>query len=391
MVVMEDDLNNLKSKEEKIMKFKKIAALALATTMALGCSLTAFAADTEVTASTGNGTGSEATGAGSTGWYDSNVMKVVVPTLANAFDYKVDPEGAVSQSKNYEGTEVTSVADETGLVFKNKDGDKFKVTNSSDPFVITNKSSIPVEVSVTYKATVANTDPLAIDNFSTTADFSGEGDSAKALYIALLPTNDKAQVFNKETAGQTFTTTLLSGEDGYEVKWNSDKYEYTAISDYDKWPTSSFVATGAINKDLPLTTWYVPKAGETAAKAKNVPSLSVTYKFTAVENALSASTYWLDDQTLYIWKTSAADFVTDGEFTADSLAVAVNGKVIAGAAIDTQYKGHVKLSLEQIATAFGYTWADMTADEKVALKGMVKTVKVTQKAGEGTKIYYGEL
>lgn len=379
---------------------KKIIAFVVASTMIVGSSMTAFAADTDITTNTGEGAGSEATGTGSSAWYDTNVMKVVVPTLAGAFDYKVDPEGAVSQSKNWEGTTVTSVEDSTGLVFKNTVAENsYKVTNSSDPFTLTNKSAIPVEVSVTYKVAAADSNPLAIDNFSTTADFSNTtaaaDNSSKALYLALKPSNDKTQVFNKEATGQSFTTTLLTGFDGYKVDYDSTnkKYTFAADEDYKNWPTSEFVLTGAINKDLPLSTWYTTVSNTDTML--NVPKVSVTYKFTAVKDALDASAYLLDND-LYIWKTTAADFMTDGEFVSDTnnvLEVYINGKAITSPAIDTQYKGHVKLSLEQIATAFGYTWADMTDAEKTELKTYIKTFKVGQgKNGTASaKYYYGEL
>lgn len=366
------------------MKFKKIIAFTMAATMVLGSSLTVFAADTNVTANSGS-TPSEATGTGTNAYYDKNIMKVVVPTLSGAFDYKVDPEGAVSQVKKYDGVEVSSVTDTTGLIFKNKDGEKFKVTNSSDPFVITNKSAIPVNVAIEYKADNTSKD---ITTVATKSDFSGNSDGP--IYLELQLTNDVPQVF--KTAATTIQTTLLSGVNGYEVtNASGSTYALAEKTDYAAWPTSTFVITGAINKDLALSTWF--NTGDSGRTAKTVPSVSVKYTFTKVEDALGLSAVFGGD-VLYVYKTSDG-FATGGGFTADPTTMTINGKSVtvtglaksAGTDYTTKY---IEVPFDTIAKLFLGSTADvskLTDAEKATIKGYVKAIEVTA----DSKTYYGEV
>jgi len=376
---------------------KRFIALAMVASMAIGSTMTSFAADPDpITENTGAGTGSEATGTGTNAWYDKNVMKVVVPTLAGAFDYKIDPEGAVSQIKKFDTVDVTSVTDTTGVIFKNKDGDSsYKVTNSSDPFTITNKSAIPVEVAVTYKAEAAAQDPIALSLLSTTIDFSASGEATgKALYLELQPTNDVGHAFTADAAGKTFNISLPTGFDGYEVKnASSSVYTFAEKSDYKDWPVGEFVLTGAINKDMPLSTWYKAKSGETAASALKAPTISVTYKFTGIADALGATADFAGTDDLYIWKSSVENPLEDGGFGTTAPTVTINGKAVTGAAIDSTYKGVVKVPFASIVKAFDSSITDaaitaMTAEEKAKYKGYVKAVKASVTSGN---TYYGEI
>ena len=373
------------------MNLKKIVAFTVAATMVLGSSVTAFAND--ITANTT--TASEATGTGTSAYVDTNVMKVTLPTLSGAFDYKVDPEGIVSQIKKYDAAEVTSVTDTTGVIFKNKDGETtYKVTNTSDAFTITNKSAVPVEVGVEYKLTAAESNALAITALSSTSDFSGTGDSEKALWMGLVPTNDSVKTFT-DTVQTDAGNVLLSGIDGYEfANASGSTYTFAVKTDYSDWPTFDFYLTGAINKDLALDTWYTEE--DSTRTAKNVPTVSVKFTLTKVADALSASAMFIGDD-LYVWKTSDG-LVTGGGFSADPTAISINGKAVASSgltgtavSLGDQYTTKcIKVPFATIAGLFGTYTADqitaMTADDKDAIKAYVKAVKVVS-----TNTYYGEI
>jgi hypothetical protein len=370
-----------------VMRFKKIIAFTMAATMVLGSTVTAFATDTTIAAD--STTASEATGAGTNAYYDKNVMKVVVPTLSGAFDYKVDPEGAVASAKKYDGVEVTSVTDTTGLVFKNKDGEKYKVTNASDPFTITNKSAIPVNVSIEYMADATGKD---ITTVASKKDFSGTNDGP--IYLEMSLTNDATQVF--KTSATTIQTTLLSGFDGYEVSNASGStYTFAAKDGYTAWPTSSFVITGAINKDLALAEWFNAPSGEaTTRTAKSVPKISVKYSFTKVADALELSAVFGGD-VLYVYKTSDG-FTTGGGFGDAITSMTINGKTVAspsgllksaGTDFTTKY---IEVPFATIAPLFGVAAGDiasLTAAEKQTILGYVKAIQVTA----DSKTYYGEV
>lgn len=379
------------------MNFKKILAFTMAATMVLGSTVTAFASEpTPATADVT--TAVELTGAGSSAYVDKNVMSVVVPT-AN-FKYKIDPEGVMSEVKSYDGTAVESVTDETGLIFLNTGSDgKKTVSNYSDAFTITNKSAIPVNIGVTYFLADAATNPIPVaSTLADSADFTTTDNASKALYLGLIAYGvDTEKAF---TATNTTSTNymLLDAEAAYKVTDTSGTYTYAIDSTYTgTFPSISFYLTGAINKDVAMSTWYVENSG--TRTAKGAPTVNFKYTLTGVKDALEASAGFFGGDDLYIAKTSD-NWATGGGFapfaTTAVSAITVNGRSITPAsshveklAGDQYTTSYIKIPFAEIAALFGYSSTEITAMDaaaKTAVKGMVKAVSVTQ-----TNTYYGEV
>lgn len=382
--------------------FKRIAALGLAMTMVVGSSVTAFATspsldgDGDINAKVADGV--EVVGTGTEEYIDKNIMKVTMPTdaaIATFFDYKLDPQGIIAEAKSYAGTAITGTA--TGIVFLNQANGKATISNTSDTFTITNKSSIPVDLGVTVKLEAASSDALDVDLASTTSDFSTTADAAKAFYLGLKATND----IERPLSGTAITpnAVLLSGASQYETKYDGSAYVYAAKANA-KFSDFTFNLTGAINKSLGNETW-VDIEGEVGAadreiKPKNPPKVSLKVTLTPIADPLAATMKWASVTTnngkvdvLQIAKTGAASG-KGGFVSADVTKVYVNGRDTAFT-VD-QETGYINVTLEAIygnyydvATA---PFADAAAATKTAVKALIKNVKTT---ATSKPTFYGQL
>jgi hypothetical protein len=378
------------------MNIKRILAFTMAATMVAGSAMTAFASEpTPATADVTTAVG--LSGTGSSAYVDKNVMSVVVPT-AN-FNYKVDPEGVVAIAKNYEGTAVTKVEDKTGVLFLNTAANGAKtVSNKSDAFTITNKSAIPVQLGVTYYVEDgANDHQVAVASaLGTSADFTASGNTGKAIYLGLIADGvdtEKAFTATNTTAAQY---TLLSGEAGYKYAYDStaSAYTFTIDSAYTKFPTTTFYITGAINKDLAMSTWYYTADG--VRKAKAVPKINFKYTLTGVRDAIALTAGFFGSDDLYVGKTSDG-FATGGGFADDPDSFKINGRTVAvsglASSLGSDFTTKVyKVDFATIAPLFGYSSAEisaMDATAKAKVKAMVKSVELTETSGGAT--YYGEV
>lgn len=362
------------------MNFKKIVAFTIATTMVLGSSLTAFAteATTDIETGTAATSGKELIGTGSEAFVNKNVLKVTVPTdVSKVFDYKVDPQGLIAETGSFAGTAVTG--DATGVVFKNT-GDK--ISNESDPVVVTNKSSTAVEMAITLKLTAAS-DGLATSVMADSDDFTTTANASKALYLGVKATNDSERAMGASDV--TVGNILLSGEDQYEAKWATDKYVYEEKSDA-KFDDFEFTVVGAINKSLAPTTWATVADNGTVT-VKNPPAISVKFTLTQVKDALPAGVAFVGDD-LYVWNANAADLNVDGGLgTTAPTAVTVNGKSVTVS--DFQLvAGYGLITFDKIAPLFtSKAVDDLTAEEKTQIKNYVKAVKATF----ASATFYGEI
>jgi hypothetical protein len=380
--------------------FKKIAALGLAMTMVLGSSLTAFAsgpstdADGDINAKV-DGDGIEVVGTGSEEYLDKNIMKVTMPTdaaIATFFDYKLDPQGIIAEAKSYAGTAVTGTA--TGIVFLNQANGKTTISNTSDTFTITNKSSIPVDLGVTVKLEAASSDPLDVALASTTSDFSTTADASKAFYLGLKATND----IERALSGTAITpnAVLLSGASQYETKWDGSAYTYAAKSGA-KFSDFTFNLTGTINKSLGNDTWATITGDVGAADRdmtlKNPPSVSLKVTLTPVADPLAATMKWASvttnngkEDVLTLAKVGAASG-KGGFVAADVTKVYVNGRDTAFTIDDN---GYINVTLQAIYGNYyaSNTWGDATAATKTAVKALIKNVKTT---ATSKPTFYGQL
>ena len=379
--------------------FKRIAALGLAMTMALGSSLTAFASEATSQDVSGavSGDGKVITGTGAEVYIDKNIMKVTMPTdaaIAKYFDYKLDPQGLIAEAKSYAGTAITGTA--TGIVFLNTAGGKNVISNTSDTFTITNKSSIPVDLGVEAKLEAAATTPMDVTLASTTSDFSTTADASKAIYLGLKATNDIERALSDTAAD--YDALLLSGASQYVTTWDTTNSKYTyAPKDNAKFSDFTFTLTGAINKNLGADTWAsitgdVGGTGRTPT-LKNPPKVSIKVTLTPVADPLAATMKWTSVTTngakvdvLQVGKTSAASG-KGGFVAADVNKIYVNGRDTAFTIDDN---GYINVTLEAIYGNYysSSTWTDATAATKSAVKALIKTIKTTQTS---KPTFYGQL
>lgn len=378
--------------------FKKIAALGLVMTMALGSSLTAFATDTNQDVTAKVDTAKEVIGTGSEVYIDKNIMKVTMPTdaaIATFFDYKLDPQGLIAESKSFAGTAITGTA--TGIVFLNQASGKATISNTSDTFKITNKSSIPVDLGVEVKLEAAAATPMDITLASTTSDFSTTADAEKAFYLGLKATND----IERPLSGTAIepNAILLSGASQYATTWDSsaNKYVYAA-KDNAKFSDFTFNLTGSINKALGNDTWAtitgdVGGAGRTPT-LKNPPKVSLKVTLLPVADPLAATLKWASVTTngakvdvLTVAKTGAASG-KGGFVAADVEKLYVNGREIATADYTVDDNGFINITLEKIYANYYADWADAATTKKTSVKSLIKNVKTT---ADDKPTFYGEL
>jgi len=377
------------------MNLKKIVAFSMVATMVMGSSLTVLA--TDVTADLGAGSEKEITGEGTEVYASKNIMKVALPTnLENLFDYKVDPDGLISTAKKYGTVELTSVEGDTGVLFKNANSSgattTYSASNVSDPVSIINKSMIPVEIGVTATLTAADSQPIALTTLSTTADFSGTGDSSKALYLGLYPTNDTIRALGSSAV--TANNILLDAADQYALSVDSSGNYSWAVPDESKaeYPVFNFYLTGAINKDVAASTWYTETDG--TRTANNPPKVSVKFTLTGVKDVVSASAAFIEND-LYVWKTSDG-LTTGGGFSADPTSFTINGKTVTvtglAVSLGNDYTTKcIKVPFATVANLFGTYTSDqiskMSAEEKATITGYVKAVKAVADSNN----YYCEI
>jgi len=369
--------------------FKKLVALGMTAVMLMG-NMTAFAAEEdkdeqEVISISGNGTES---------YVDKEVFKITVPTnFDTAFDFAVDPAGLVNETKGAEFGLTSDVTDK-GVFFKNlkADGGTEKVSNTSDKFTVTNKSSIGVTLVISANMVDGTDDEDAkfTGTFSSTPDFGytlAEGDQktadkAAALYFGLRADNELEKAV--DATEKSFNNSMLTAYDKYEVKYEGGAYTFKLRADAKDFPTYSFQMFGQLNFDAADSNWtYVDDSNKT--KAKTMPAISI--KFTPIpETGVKKAIIVAEESsgTFYVGKGNATD--TDGLFDETITAVAVNGKIVDVTKVSKE-DNYVKIPWEEICKAWGYTLSDMTDDEQNDVYAAVKTIKVTA----GTESYYAEV
>jgi hypothetical protein len=318
-------------------------------------------------------------------------MKVTMPTntaIATFFDYKLDPQGLIAEAKSYGSTAVTGTA--TGIVFLNQANGKATISNTSDTFTITNKSSIPVDLGV--EVGLSGGDITAI---SATSDFSGD-DATNAIYLGLKATNDIEHALS--TTDTHYDALLLSGASQYATTYDTTAKKYVyAAKDNAKFSDFTFNLTGAINKSLGSDTWATI-SGDVGASGRTVtpktpPVVKLKVTLAPVADPLPATMKWASvttnngkEDVLQIAKTGAASgkggFVKD----VDATKVYVNGRDTAFTIDDN---GFINVTLQAIyANYYSTAWTDATAATKTAVKALIKNVKTT---ATSKPTFYGQL
>lgn len=249
--------------------YKRILAGVLAGTMVMGSSLVVLA---------DNGS---TTGEGQLeGTVSTDVFSVVLPTLADpdtTFDFILDPEGLIKATS---AARYNNATFGTGTLFfanTGADGSVTGYSNTSDELTVINKSSIPVDVSLS--AAVKNATGITLTDDSTFTD-----DTSASVYLAI---TDGTNTIAITDAGASVSTQIDAAPTGsYKVQWNStdEKYEYvladeanTTFADY------SFQLTGASNAD-----------GNWSGLEEVTPSVEVVWNVSAqlaVPGIVGAKTY----------------------------------------------------------------------------------------------------
>lgn len=131
------------------MKRKKLLALTMATAMIFGSSLSAVAA----TGTGENSTGETVTGTGDVDYVDTTVYEVVLPTN-NSLTLVVDPQG------------LAGLEDGDSATLEDLEAYAGKISCATIP-VVTNKSSVPMQIGVTLTLTGDATGVTTVDAVNT--------------------------------------------------------------------------------------------------------------------------------------------------------------------------------------------------------------------------------
>ncbi|SDI37970.1 hypothetical protein SAMN05421493_1132 [Pseudobutyrivibrio sp. 49] len=248
------------------MKLKRILAVAMATTMVLGMSMTALAADGDAT---GNGS-SEGNGT-SEGHVEQKHMNVVLPTnVENVFAYTIDPERLIQTTKGGkydDGTVFPEAENDKGVYFLV--GEK-TYANTSKELQVINKSSADVKVSLTVK-TVANAGSTDIALADAALDGSeedptlylaatiGEGENKATQILSGTP-----QTIDRKLEGTPSNYEIIVGENASHEKEYQYKQKTSGLA---TWKALKFSVSGAVTEGLAID-------DDTTA-----PKINVTWSF----------------------------------------------------------------------------------------------------------------
>lgn len=244
-------------------KFKGFTAIALAATMIIGSSFTAFAAGTTEGSTSGEGS--------SEGHVDKKVLNMVLPTIPDGttpFAYIMDPERLIQETAGAKYTDYTfpEKASDKGVYFLV--GNK-TYANTSNTLQAINKSSCAVTLTVKVKATATASDTdITLATSATPATDSAE------LYLGLKVGETDTVVKADE---QTVTKTIAGSADNFETVYDATEgsagYKYQAKASATTWKAINISMTGAVSE-------YAITANKTA------PTVSVTWSYAeAAENA----------------------------------------------------------------------------------------------------------
>lgn len=280
-------------------KFSKVIALALATTMVVGSTVTAFANDPSTTTPVTNGS-SEGAGT-SEGHVEKKATNVVLPTIqegATPFKYIMDPEGLIVETAGAKFDNVVFPAStgDTHVYFNNGTNSDSKTVyaNSSLALEAINKSShnINLTIKAEVKDAAATDIPLVAQSAISTA-------TAASLYLGLVvgtgDSESKTAIAADTAATKTVTIAGTAGNFKIAAKADKSGYEYRVLTldEYKAldgnsaatalpWESESFKLEGETTEDKAITaattapkinvtwSWVDPEAAPT--------SYTVTYK-----------------------------------------------------------------------------------------------------------------
>lgn len=174
-----------------------------------------------------------------------DVTNVQLPPMStrSPFDFIIDPLGLVyeTDAARYGGGKVEKDA---GILFRNSSGD-YKFSSKSDSLTVTNKSNVPVVL--TLNARIVDSGDV---NFA--ESMYSMGDDSPSIFMALADDEGISTVMT--TAGDSTVSLVLDAapDDIYEYSFNEEtgKYEYVMADGVDESVFSSytFYITAECNK-----------------------------------------------------------------------------------------------------------------------------------------------
>ena len=176
----------------------------------------------------------------------TDVYQVVLPTVgSHTFDFIIDPLELINQT---DGARYGGKSFEKGstLFFRRTDGEaKEDYSSTSNSITITNKGTIPVDVSLNVRMI-----PDSLGGIRMTNDRKFTGDTSASLYMAVL---DGENIMPVGMDGARINTTLAEVPEGtFEYGYDKAKgrYTYKLKKNLDGvvFDTRSFRVTGAVNK-----------------------------------------------------------------------------------------------------------------------------------------------
>lgn len=267
--------------------YKRIMAFGLAATMVMGSSMVVCAE---------GGSGSTTGDGELEGTVSKDVVSVVLPSIAvddTTFDFILDPEGLIDATS---AARYNSATFGTGTLFfanTNEDGDVTGYSNASDALTVINKSSIPVDVSLS--AAVTDATGITLTDDSTFAD-----DTSASVYLAITDGTNTVPITD---AGASVSTQIDAAPTGsYKVQWNStdEKYEFVLADEANtEFAEYSFQLTGASNT-----------AGDWSGLEEVAPSVEVVWNVSAhltTPGITGATTYTVTSGTTVVVPVSLGE------------------------------------------------------------------------------------
>lgn len=242
-----------------MVNFKKFVAAALAATMVIGGSVTAFATD-PVTEGSQDGAGA------SEGHVDKNVVDVVLPTTtATTFAYTMDPERlitATSAARFDEGTSFPTEND-TGVYFLTAEK---TYANTSNTVQVINKGAVEQKVTIKAKLT-AGTKDIAVLSAAPAADATTAG-----LYLTAKVANVTKAL---STTDAEWYLKLPGNDANYEVAYDTTETKYVykkKTSGLTAWKAADISVTGAVTNGIAVESDTTAPQITVSWKFENVPA-----------------------------------------------------------------------------------------------------------------------
>ena len=155
------------------------------------------------------------------GIVETDVYQVVLPTVSNhTFNFIIDPLELINQTEGAGYNGKTFEKGSTLFFHRTGKGKKEDYSSVSNPITITNRGSVPIDVSLNVRIPSSS-----LDGIKMTSDGGFKNDTSASLYMAVL---DGENVIPIGTDGMSINKTLDAvPEEAFEYGYNKEKGKYT--------------------------------------------------------------------------------------------------------------------------------------------------------------------